>query len=54
MLARYVAARTPELDAILEQAGVLKYFADYVDQATNVPDVSRTARPPENRPYPIN
>ena len=39
MLARYVEARSPELDAILERAGVLRYFADHVDQATAVPDV---------------
>lgn len=54
MLARYVAARTPELDAILEQAGVLEYFAEYVDQATAIPDVSSGAQPSDNRPYAVN
>ncbi len=54
MLARYVAARTPELDAILERAGVLGYFADHVDQATSVPDLVAAARPADNRPYAIN
>ena len=54
MLARYVAARTPELDAILERAGVLGYFADHVDQATSVPDLVAAARPADNRPDAIN
>ncbi len=54
MLARYVAARSAELDQILDRAGVLRYFADHVDQATAVPDVRDHARPPDNRPYAIN
>ncbi len=54
MLARYVEARSPQLDAILEAAGVLGHFADHVDQATSVPDVAATARPTDNRPYAIN
>ncbi len=54
MLARYVAARTPQLDALLERAGVLQYFADYVDQATTVPDVSAGSQPIDNRPYAVN
>lgn len=54
MLARYVAARCPELDAVLETAGVLSYFADHVDQAASVPDVTAAARPANNRPYAIN
>ena len=53
MLARYVDARSPALDAILEAAGVLRYFADHVDQATAVPDVRERAQPQENRPYAV-
>lgn len=53
MLARYVDARSPALDAILEAAGVLRYFADHVDQATGVPDVRERAQPQENRPYAV-
>ena len=51
MLARYVEARSPELDALLERAGVVRWFADHVDQATAIPDVSESARPVDNRPY---
>jgi hypothetical protein len=54
MLARFVEARSPQLDAILEQAGVLAYFADHVDQATAVPDLTDGAQPTENRPYAVN
>lgn len=54
MLARYRDARSPGLDAILEGAGVLSYFADYVDQATTVPDVRDHARVADNRPYAIS
>ena len=52
MLARYVAARSPQLDSILEQAGILRWYADYVDQATTVPDPRPLPRPGDNRPYP--
>lgn len=54
MLARYVEARSPQLDAILEQAGLLAHFADHVDQATAVPDITGGAQPTENRPYAVN
>ena len=54
MLARYVEARNPALDAILERAGVLTYFADHIDQATTIPDVSAASQPTDNRPYAIN
>lgn len=54
MLARYVEARSPQLDAILKEAGVLTYFADHVDQATAVPDPIIAAQPTENRPYAVN
>ena len=52
MLARYVAARTPEVDAVLDAAGILPFFADHVDQATTVPDPAPRPRPADNRPYP--
>ncbi len=54
MLARYVAARSDELDGVLERAGILRWFADHVDQATTVPDTSGGAQPPDNRPYAVN
>ena len=54
MLARYVASRSPKLDAILEQAGILHYFAAHTDQATEVPDRSGGSQPKNNRPYAIN
>lgn len=54
MLARYVEARSPALDAVLERAGVLAHFADHVDQATEVPDPTPPAQPVDNRPYAIN
>ena len=53
MLARYAEARSPELDAILDAAGVRTYFADHLDQATAVPDSTLPARPTDNRPYAI-
>lgn len=54
LLARYVELRSDALDAVLEDAGVLRYFADHVDQATAVPDRSAPPQPSENRPYAIS
>ena len=54
MLARYVEARSDHLDAVLERAGVVRYFADHVDQATAVPDPTPPAQPVDNRPYAVN
>jgi glutathione S-transferase len=54
MLARYIEARSPELDAILESAGILRSFADHVDRATAVPDPTGAAQPSDNRPYAVN
>jgi hypothetical protein len=51
MLARYVEARSPQLDAVLDRAGVLQYFADYTRQATVVPDPVPPPRPADNQPY---
>jgi glutathione S-transferase len=52
ILARYRDARNDTLDAVLTQAGILPYYADHVDQATEVPDPRPLARPADNRPYP--
>ncbi|MEM7093626.1 MAG: glutathione S-transferase N-terminal domain-containing protein [Actinomycetota bacterium] len=54
MLARYVEARSAQLDRVLEEASIVRWFADYVDQATVVPDVGERAQPADNRPYAIN
>ena len=51
LLARYVEARSPALDAVLERAGILRYFADYADQATAVPDPAQAPRPADNQPF---
>ena len=53
MLARYVEARSPELDAVLERAGIVSFFADFVDRATSVPDPHPPAQPSDNRPYAV-
>ncbi len=52
LLARYVEARTPALDEVLDAAGILPHLADHVDQATAVPDPAPRPRPADNRPYP--
>jgi glutathione S-transferase len=51
LLARYLAARSPALDAVLARAGILRYFADYLDQASAVPDPSAPPRPADNQPF---
>ena len=51
LLARYVDLRSDALDAVLEEAGVLRYFVDHLDQATAVPDVTDPPQPSDNRPY---
>jgi glutathione S-transferase len=52
LLARYLSARSPALDAVLERAGIVRYFADYADQATAVPDPAQPPRPADNQPFP--
>jgi glutathione S-transferase len=52
MLARYVEARSDEIDAVLDAAGILGYYADHGDQATSIPDPVPQPRPADNRPYP--
>ena len=52
LLARYVQCRSARLDEILERAGILPYFADYVARAGAIPDVRQPPRPALNRPFP--
>ena len=52
MLARYAAARTPEIDEILDAAGILGHYADHLDQAGTIGDPAPRPRPADNRPYP--
>lgn len=54
LLARYVELRSDALDAVLEEAGVLRHFVDHLDQATFVPDATVLPQPSDNRPYAIN
>lgn len=54
LLARYVKARCPELDAVLDQAGILRWFVDYVDRASEIPDPAAVPRPALNQPYPAS
>jgi len=52
LLARYVAHRSDRLDAVLEQAGILRFFADHVARAGSIPDARALPRPALNRPFP--
>jgi glutathione S-transferase len=52
LLARYVALRSTRLDAVLERAGILRFFADHVAEAGAVPDARNPPRPALNRPFP--
>lgn len=52
LLARYMELRSEALDAILDQAGILGYFADYADRAGIIPDYQSPPRPAENDPFP--
>lgn len=51
LLARYLEARGPALDAVLGRAGILRYFAEHTDQATSVPDPRVPPRPADNQPF---
>lgn len=51
LLARYAAACSPRLDAILDQAGILRFFSDHLDQATSIPDPRALPRPADNQPF---
>ncbi len=52
LLARYRELRSEPLDAALEAAGALPYFADWVGDAGTVPDYRQPPRPALNRPFP--
>jgi glutathione S-transferase len=52
LLARYRALRSDRLDAILDTAGGLAYFADRVQDAGDIPDDREPPRPALNRPFP--
>lgn len=52
LLARYVALRSAELDAILERAGIRSYFADFTAKAGSVPSHAAPPRPALNQPFP--
>jgi glutathione S-transferase len=52
LLARYRALRNDALDAVLERAGILRFFADYVAQGGTVPSWETPPRPRLNRPDP--
>jgi glutathione S-transferase len=52
LLARYVADRSPALDAVLDAAGILPFFADHVASAGSIPDYAEPPRPALNRPFP--
>jgi glutathione S-transferase len=51
LLARYVALRSPALDAVLERAGILSYYAGFVDQAATLAGTETPPRPRYNRPF---
>ena len=52
LLARYAQARCPELDAVLDRAGILGWFAEDVDRAGTISDPASVPRPTLNQPYP--
>jgi hypothetical protein len=52
LLARYLDLRSEALDAVLDRAGILGWFADYTDQAGTIPDYKSPPRPSENDPFP--
>ena len=54
LLARYVEHRCEALDAVLDRAGILPYFADFVGHATSAPDYTAPPRPRLNRPFPAD
>ncbi len=51
LLARYAAVRCDALDAILERAAILPYFADFVADAGTVPSYETPPQPRLNRPF---
>ena len=51
LLARYRQYRCGPLDSALERAGILSYYANYVDFAGAVPVYDRPPQPALNRPF---
>ena len=51
LLARYAASRSERLDAVLERAGILRFFAGHVALAGSIPDYREPPRPALNRPF---
>ncbi len=52
LLGRYAALRNKAVDDALGQAGVLRYFANHLDETRPAPDYSEPPRPGLNQPYP--
>ena len=52
LLARYVESRSARLDAVLDEAGILPFFAGYVAHAGTIPDYRDPPRPRLNRGFP--
>jgi len=52
LLARYRDLRCARLDAVLERAGILPFFAEWVAFAGAIPDFQNPPRPARNRPFP--
>ena len=52
LLARYRDLRCARLDAVLERADILKWFADDVARAGSIPDYRNPPQPKLNRPFP--
>ena len=51
LLARYASARSETLDRVLERAGILRYYADFVREAGAIPDPRLLPQPRLNRPF---
>jgi len=52
LLARYVEHRSARLDAVLDGAGILRFFADHAALASSIPDYREPPQPALNRPFP--
>lgn len=52
LLARYAESRSARLDAALDRAGILGFFAEHVAEAGAIPDWRDPPRPALNRPFP--
>jgi glutathione S-transferase len=52
LLARYLELRCDRLDAVLDHAGILRFFADAITCAGSIPDCRDPPQPRLNRPFP--